>query len=195
MSKPSAINLPNALSWARLLATPLIAWLIAAHRLEAALYVFVAAGITDALDGYLARRLKLQTDLGRIIDPLADKALLATTYLMLGITEPVGLSGTTYLPWWIVALVIGRDVLIVAAWGVSNMFGFRIKPEPIILSKINTALQILLAATALLYYGFALDFIEHVMLGLLWATAISTVLSWAQYLFLWLITRGTMEKR
>jgi len=185
MKSPSSINLPNALSFGRLLATPLIGWFIATRQMEAAFYVFVVAGLSDALDGYLARRLKMLTDMGRIIDPLADKALLVTTYIMLGMES--------YLPWWIVGFVVGRDVLIVLAYGVSNLFGVRIKPEPVIMSKVNTALQIILAAIALLNYGFSLE-INAFLTMLLYATATTTILSWLQYLVLWLMTRGTMDK-
>ncbi len=184
--KPSAINLPNALSMGRLLATPLIGWFIATRQMEAAFYVFVCAGLSDALDGYLARRLKLLTDMGRIIDPLADKALLATTFVMLGLES--------FLPWWIVALVVGRDFLILLAYGVSNLFGVRIKPEPALLSKFNTALQITLAAVVLLNAGFSLEMAMFIKI-LLYATATTTVLSWLQYLTLWLVTRGTMDKK
>lgn len=186
MSQPSSFNLPNALTFARLLATPLIGWLIVTRQMEIAFYVFVCAGITDALDGYLARKMKLLTDMGRIIDPMADKLLLVTTYIMLGIEG--------YLPWWIVGFVVGRDFLIVLAYGVSNLFGVRIKPEPVILSKVNTTLQITLAAVALLNSGYLLELNMFITL-LLYATAATTVLSWLQYLTLWLVTRGTMDKK
>jgi cardiolipin synthase len=184
VKKVPVLNLPNVLSFARLLATPLIAWLIATDRMEAAFYVFVIAGITDALDGYLARRMQLQTDMGRIIDPLADKALLAMTYVMLGY---VG-----YLPWWIIAFVVGRDALIVLAYGISGMFGVRIKPQPVFMSKVNTALQIILAASVLLVHGYSLD-AQGLITVLLYSTAATTIFSWLQYLALWLMTRGTME--
>jgi len=186
MSQPSSLNLPNTLTFARLLATPLIGWFIATRQMEAAFYVFVVAGITDALDGYLARRLNLQTEMGRIIDPLADKLLLATTYIMLG------LEG--YFPWWIVGFVVGRDILIVLAYGVSHLFGVRINPEPVVLSKVNTALQIILAAVALLNSGYLLG-IDVCITVLLYLTAVTTTLSWLQYLALWLFTRGTMDKK
>ena len=186
MAVPAYVNIPNALSFARLVATPLIGWLIATRHMEAAFYVFILAGVTDALDGYLARRLNLQTDMGRIIDPLADKALLVTTYIMLGVIH--------YLPTWIVILVVGRDFLIVLAYGISNLFGVRIKPEPVILSKLNTTLQIALVAFVLLQSGYELAMGGFIEL-LLYATALTTILSWLQYLTLWLVTRGTMDKK
>lgn len=182
----SIVNLPNMLSWARVAATPLTVWLILHGQVRIAFYVFIAAGVTDALDGFLARRLNLTTDFGRIIDPIADKALLTVSYLSLSY---VGL-----LPWWLTGLVVGRDVLIVTAWAVSNLFGFRITPAPVLVSKINTGFQIGLAALVMAEAGFALDLGEFTQVVVI-LTAATTVASWAQYFVLWIWTRGTMEKR
>lgn len=182
----SIVNLPNMLSWARVAATPLAVWMIMTGDMRGAFIVFVLAGITDALDGFLARRLHLMTDFGRIIDPIADKALLTATF--------IALAWVGELPWWLTGLVVGRDVLIVAAWGISSLFGFRIRPAPVLISKINTGFQIALAATVLMQAGFALD-IGIIITILIWLTALTTVLSWAQYFFLWITTRGTMGEQ
>ncbi|MDA0338415.1 MAG: CDP-alcohol phosphatidyltransferase family protein [Proteobacteria bacterium] len=181
----SIVNLPNMLSWARVIATPLIIWLIFNGDMREAFIVFVLAGVTDALDGFFARRLKLVTDFGRIIDPIADKALLTATYLVLAWVEE--------LPWWLTGLVVGRDILIVAAWAVSSLFGFRISPAPVVMSKINTGFQIGLAALVLLESGFHLS-LDQLVPVVIFITAITTVISWLQYLVLWIRTRGTMEK-
>ena len=184
----SIVNLPNILSWARVAATPLTVWMIFNGDMRGAFVVFVLAGITDALDGFLARRLKLMTDFGRIIDPLADKALLTATF--------ISLAWVGALPWWLTGLVVGRDVLIVAAWGISSLFGVRIRPAPVMISKINTGFQIALAAAALAQAGFGLEalYMAEIVHALIILTAVTTMLSWGQYLFLWITTRGTMEK-
>ena len=103
----SVVNLPNMLSWARLAAMPLTVWCILNNQLDTAFIIFVAAGVTDALDGFLARRLDLVSDFGRVIDPVADKALLVATY--------VALAYSGYLPMWLAILVVGRDIAIVKA--------------------------------------------------------------------------------
>ncbi|MFN3232665.1 MAG: CDP-alcohol phosphatidyltransferase family protein [Alphaproteobacteria bacterium] len=182
----SVVNLPNMLSWARLGATPVSVSYILNGQLQIAFYIFVAAGITDALDGFLARRFNLVSDFGRIIDPVADKALLTATYL--------ALAYSGYLPWWLTGLVVGRDILIVSAYGVSGLFGVKIRPAPVAMSKFNTASQIALAAGVLFRDGFGIEMWGFIDL-LIWLTAATTVLSWLQYLVLWITTRGTMQRQ
>ncbi len=181
----SVVNLPNTLSWARLIATPVAVLYILGDELQVAFFIFVIAGITDALDGFLARRLNLVSDFGRIIDPVADKALLTATYL--------ALAYVGYLPWWLTGLVVGRDLLIIAAYGVSGLFGVKIRPAPVAMSKFNTTCQIALAAGVLFEGGFAFTLWGMIDV-LIWLTAATTVLSWVQYLVLWITTRGTMER-
>src|SRR5437870_2887732 len=99
------LNLPNLITLARLLSVPLTMWLIFGERYGAAFWVFLGAGISDALDGYIAKRFDRRTRLGALLDPAADKAMLAGVYVTLG------LAGQ--LPHWLVALVVLRDLLIV----------------------------------------------------------------------------------
>lgn len=183
-------TLPNLLSYGRLLATPFIVWMIAEGILVWAFYVFVVAGISDALDGYLARRFNLDSDFGRIIDPVADKILLAGTYLALCLTG--------YLPIWIGILIFGRDLGIVVAWMASGQKGDFIRPDPLRVSKINTALQISLAAYTILSkgYGFTLVLFAEITLAkaLLYLVAVTTLLSGVSYFIRWITTKGTMEK-
>lgn len=183
-------TLPNLMSYGRLLATPFIVWMIAEGMLVWAFYVFVVAGISDALDGYLARRLNLDSDFGRIIDPVADKILLAGTYLALCLTG--------YLPIWIGILIFGRDLGIVVAWMASGQKGDFIRPDPLRVSKINTALQISLAAYTILSegYGFTLVLFAEITLAkaLLYLVAVTTLLSGVSYFVRWITTKGTMEK-
>lgn len=182
-------NVPNLMSYGRLLATPFIIWMIAEHNMAIAFFIFVAAGISDALDGFFARRFKLVSEFGKVIDPVADKILLVSTYL--------GLCLTGYLPLWIGLLVLGRDLLIVTAYLASSQKEDWFLPDPLRISKLNTTVQITLAAFIMLHEGFPFPLpglIEHLPTALLYVTGATTILSGASYLVRWVSTKGTMDK-
>ncbi len=124
-------------------------WLIVSDHVWAAFWVFVFAGISDALDGYIAKRFDLQTDLGAILDPLADKALLNGIYIALA------LSG--HLPIWLAWVVVGRDLLIVAGVMLIRQRDPVFRVRPLRIGKLNTFMQILLAAAALAIWGDVVD--------------------------------------
>jgi cardiolipin synthase (CMP-forming) len=102
------VNIPNALTLVRIILAPLIVWLIIAHEFTAAFVLFVLAGLSDAAEGYLAKRFGWQTELGAYLDPIADKALLVSIYFTLGLTS--------HLPVWLVIAVVSRHILIVGAF-------------------------------------------------------------------------------
>lgn len=143
------MNLPNALTLARFLAVPVCVWLILRGEFAIAFGVFVAAGITDALDGYLARRLGAQTRLGQYLDPLADKTLLVCVFIALGYAG--------HMEKWLVILVVSRDVMIVG--GVVLLAIFANPPDfsPSFSSKANTAVQIGFVSVVLARQGFELE--------------------------------------
>ncbi len=99
------MNIPNLITLARIILVPVIVWAIASNQMEIAFAVFVIAGISDAVDGFLAKRFNMASELGALLDPLADKALLVSIYVALGIWGAV--------PRWIVILVVSRDIMIV----------------------------------------------------------------------------------
>src|SRR6476620_6737725 len=103
--------------------------------------IFIIAGVSDAVDGCLAKRFNMASELGALLDPLADKALLVSIYMALGIWGAV--------PRWIVILVVSRDIMIVTAVIVSWLFGKPIPMEPLMVSKLNTAAQVAFAALIL----------------------------------------------
>lgn len=150
---------------------PLI-WLIAAENLEAAFWLFLAAGISDALDGFIAKRFNARTNLGSYLDPLADKVLLDGIYLALAMGQ--------WLPVWLAALVIGRDLLIVFGTGVIRRRDPLFRPQPLLIGKINTFAQMLLAACALANMGGLVQLASAVEV-LVIAVAFTTVLSGAGY--------------
>lgn len=156
------MNVPNLISLLRLAAVPLVVWMIATDRLAGAFWLFVAAGVSDALDGYLARVLKQRTRLGAYLDPIADKMLLVCVF--------VTLAQVGKLDSWLVILVVSRDVMIVGGIILLFLLEHRVAVAPTFVSKANTVVQIAFAALVLARYG--LDF-----RGIAWTAAIE----WASY--------------
>jgi len=142
------LTIPNAITLARLCAVPLAVWLMLQHRFQAAFWLFVAAGVSDAIDGYLARRTGAQSSLGATLDPVADKALLVSVYVTLGLMGK--------LPDWLVILVVFRDIMIVGGVLVLYVQGSPPVMAPLMVSKVNTVAQIVLAALALGLEGFSI---------------------------------------
>ena len=140
--------LPNLITLARLCAVPAPIWLILQHRQDIAFLVFVGAGISDAIDGWLARSLNAHSALGAMLDPVADKALLVSVY--------VTLAGIGMLPEWLAILVVFRDLVIVGGILMLWVLGQPPAIRPLLVSKINTAMQLILAGTTLLLHGFDL---------------------------------------
>lgn len=170
------MNLPNAITLGRLLSVPVAIYLILQSAFLAAFILFVAAGVSDALDGYIAKTFRKTTKLGALLDPLADKALLVGVYVTLG--------SQGNLPHWLVVLVVFRDLMILG--GVVLMFIVRleVKMRPLLVSKANTAAQIALAAIVLAELGLSLS-ISAVTEAAVYAVAASTVLSGAGYIVSW----------
>jgi len=163
-------NLPNLITLARLLCVPLAIWLILEARYGVAFWVFVAAGISDALDGYIAKRFDQRTPLGALLDPIADKALLAGVYITLGLADQ--------LPHWLVILVVLRDLLIVGGY---LLIQGTAAPQPLFISKVNTLVQISLIGFVLARLGLGID--EGWLTALLVdAAAVTTVWSGLSYL-------------
>ena len=171
------MNLPNALSLARLLSVPIIVWLLLVGAYTPAFIVFVLAGLSDTVDGYLAKQFDMHTEIGRYLDPIADKTLLVSIYITLGHQE--------VLPVWLVILVVSRDLLIVGGALLAYTVSQPRRPTPLFISKINTVLQIGLAATVLGNIAFSVG-AESVIIVLVYAVAASTVMSGALYIRNWL---------
>ncbi|MFN4281490.1 MAG: CDP-alcohol phosphatidyltransferase family protein [Alphaproteobacteria bacterium] len=171
------MNVANVISLARLIAVPAIIWAILADEMAAAFWIFVAAGASDAVDGFIARHFRMQTELGGYLDPLADKALLVSVYLACGHEQ--------YLPYWLVILVVFRDILIVG--GVLLLYTLqnrRPQMAPLWISKLNTAMQIVLAALVLAGGAFNIP-PDRVIDVLIWIVGATTALSGAAYLVKW----------
>jgi len=173
-SQNSVFNPPNVVTLARLCAVPLAFWLVLEQRLGEAFFLFVAAGISDAVDGWLARRYGGNA-VGAILDPLADKMLLVTMYTTLAV---IGV-----IPAWLAILVVFRDLLIVGGVITLAVLGYRLVIRPLYISKFNTVCQIILVAISLLLSGFQIS-IPFLLEGLYWIVAMTTFCSGAAYLWL-----------
>lgn len=165
-------TLPNAITIARLCAIPVAIWLILKHRLDLAFWVFVAAGVSDALDGWLARVRNSRSAFGAILDPIADKALLVSVY--------VTLAAIGVLPDWLAILVVFRDLLIVGGVLALWVHGQPPAIRPLLVSKVNTVAQIALAALALGLTGYAIE-APLLLEALVWLVAATTLASGAAY--------------
>ncbi|HUN42200.1 MAG TPA: CDP-alcohol phosphatidyltransferase family protein [Acetobacteraceae bacterium] len=173
------LTVPNVITFGRLCAVPLAFGLIIDRHLAGAFFLFLAAGISDAIDGWLARRWGNGNMVGAILDPVADKALLVTMY--------VTLSAVRELPDWLAILVVFRDLVIVGGVIVLAVLGQQVTIRPLYISKVNTTLQIVLVALTLLLAGFSLR-APIALQALIWAVAASTLASGAAYV--WVTVRN-----
>ncbi|MGE0256090.1 MAG: CDP-alcohol phosphatidyltransferase family protein [Alphaproteobacteria bacterium] len=171
-----ALSLPNAISLARLLTVPVCVWLLLDGRYATAFWVFVAAGVSDAVDGFIAKRYGKVTQLGAVLDPLADKALLVSVYVVMGIEGLVAA--------WLVILIAFRDVMILGGAVVQRLFANRLPLPPSLLSKANTTMQIVLAAALLAEHGLAIG-LGPALDVLVWVVAATTATSFVGYLVDW----------
>jgi len=178
------VNIPNTLTLGRILLVPLLVWLIIDQEMFAAFLVFLLAGLSDAADGFLAKRFGWHTELGAYLDPIADKALLVTIYVTLG------LSG--HLPVWLVIAVVSRDILIVGAVLLAWMMSRPITVKPLLVSKVNTCLQIALAGVVLGRLGLGLG-LDNLVWLLIWMTGTFTIISAGAYFWAWLRHMASYE--
>jgi cardiolipin synthase len=156
---------------------PVVVWAITSGEMRVAFLLFLAAGISDAVDGFLAKNFHMASELGKYLDPLADKALIVSIYVSLGIAGA--------LPIFVVILVVSRDIMIVSAFLLAWMVGRPMPIRPLLVSKFNTVAQILLAALVLAEHAF--DFHALVATNLTMAlVAILTLLSIGFYLAEWI---------
>jgi cardiolipin synthase (CMP-forming) len=171
-----ALSIPNLITLGRILLVPIVVWAITSGAMWIAFILFVAAGVSDAVDGYLAKRFNMTTELGAYLDPLADKALIVSIYLTLGING--------IIPIWLVIMVVSRDIMIVGAVMLSWLVGSPLEVKPLLVSKLNTVAQILFACVVLGSLGFDVeaDMLKLVLMGLV---AALTLLSVAAYVAEW----------
>ncbi len=172
-----SLNLANSVTLGRVILGPVIFWLLVSGQMQWAAVLFVVAGLSDAVDGYLAKTFNQQTTLGAYLDPLADKLLVVSVYIALGTAG--------HLPSWLVIAVVSRDILIVLGVVLLRVVGQPLTIRPLVVSKANTFGQLLLAAVVLTDEGFGLG-LGGLRVVLVWITGILTLLSLAGYIKEWL---------
>lgn len=170
----ATLNAPNFLSLGRLLLTPLFVILLLRGQMRSALLIFILAGISDGLDGLIARCFGQRTLLGAYLDPVADKALLMSAFVCLAILGIV--------PEWLTVVVLSRDILIVIGIAIFTLTGKAFRIRPSLASKCTTAAQIVTVAvslTAPIYGG-----VRVLQPPLIWVCATLTVASGLHYVWL-----------
>ena len=167
---------PNLLTLLRLGAVPVLVVLIRDGSFDLAVLVFFVAGLSDALDGYIAKRFGYVSRLGAILDPLADKMLIVSTFIMLALLDEV--------PFWLLVTVLFRDILIIGGYLTLISLNETVQMHPSLVSKLNTALLIGLEFAMLLKLAGWMH-LPALINTLMWAVLITTVLSGVHYVYIW----------
>jgi cardiolipin synthase len=168
------MNIPNLITLLRIILVPIIVILLIQGFFLKALIVFVVAGLSDALDGFLARVLHQQTALGAYLDPIADKALLASSFLTLSILH--------IIPSWLAVIVISRDFIILLGISVLSIMSISVEIRPTFISKVTTALQLITVLLALSLQCLPCYVNGIWSLVIYWVTAFFTIISGLNYM-------------
>jgi len=169
-------NLPNLLSVLRIFLVPPVVFYMLQENYMPAMILFVVAGVTDSLDGWLAKHFNWQSHLGEILDPLADKLLLVSSYVCFAWLE--------HLPIWLVVSVMLRDIIIVAGGVLYRIFFGKVVINPTYISKFNTLMQITLIAVMLLSLAW-IPVSDLLITVLIWTVLFTTVASGIVYVYAW----------
>lgn len=171
------MSIPNLITLGRIILVPAVVWAIISGEMLAAFSLFLVAGISDGVDGFLAKRFHMASELGAYLDPLADKALLVSIYVALGIARALPIS--------LVILVVSRDIMIISGFMLAWLVGRPMAARPHPVSKLNTVMQILLAALVLAEKAFGFEAGLLLTIGVV-LVALLTLLSIAFYLAEWI---------
>lgn len=180
-ARPVVAYIPNLLTVLRIAAAPVMMLLLKSERYDLAVVVFLAAGVSDGLDGFIAKRFDCETRLGAVLDPIADKLLLVTSFVMLTLLGE--------LPFWLLVTVVFRDLLIVGGYLVLVVLHGSVRMRPTVISKINTLLQILLVALVLVQAAGWVS-LPSFMDVLIAAVTMTTAWSGIHYVWVWGLRGG-----
>ena len=180
------IYVPNLLTLARIGMVPWLVVLLQQQDYLLSLIVFAVAGISDGIDGYIAKKYNAITKLGSILDPLADKALLVSSYVMLSIMQIV--------PFWLVVTVVFRDVIIVVGYLIMEIFFGEVTMKPLMVSKVNTFVQIAYIVLVLISLAWAVE-LDQILLVFAYFVFFTSVVSGAAYVYIWSVktTQGSVS--
>lgn len=177
-------QLPNTITLARLFMVPVLILILKDENYRLALLVFLVAGISDALDGYIAKKFNFVSHFGAVLDPVADKLLLVSAYIMLTI---IG-----HVPFWLVLAVVSRDLFIVGGYMVVTSLMGAITMNPSMLSKLNTFMQIILVIAILADQAAGQShYPSHQLLltSLIYIVLVTTITSGVHYFWLWIVKK------
>jgi cardiolipin synthase len=170
---PAWVNLPNLLTLLRLLLVPVVVYFIVVGRYTLAASLFGVAAFTDILDGLAARGLQVTTQVGAYLDPIADKCLLSGVYL--------ALAWAHLVPWWLVAIIFGRDIYILAGVGIVMLFTPLRKFPPSVWGKVSTFVQIWTVVVWMAKTIFRTSVLVELSTAILWPCVAFTVWSGLDY--------------
>lgn len=171
------VTIPNIITIVRFLLVPGVVLALLTNRMEWAFAGFVTAGVSDAVDGFIARHFNQRSELGAYLDPMADKLLLVSVFIVFGFMGE--------LPLWLVIVAVSRDALIICAVVLSTVMSRPVVVKPLLVSKANTFVQIVLAAAVLAELAFQVEF-GPIRPTLVIVSGLLTVTSAAAYLVAWL---------
>jgi cardiolipin synthase len=174
-------QLPNLITLSRIALAPVLILLLKDQEYAASLGVFVIAGVSDGLDGFIAKRFDSVSRLGSILDPLADKILLLSSYVMLTLLG--------HLPFWLMLTVAFRDLLIIGGYLVYTSMVGPVQMRPSWLSKFNTFMQIALVIVILAQQALHQVY-QPAVTALIYAVLLTTVVSGLHYLWIWMVIKG-----
>jgi cardiolipin synthase (CMP-forming) len=179
------LNLPNFLTLCRIVSIPFFVVLLSERRLLAALYIFIAAALTDGLDGTIARWRNSRTELGAFLDPFADKLMLISAFVVLTVLD--------IIPGWVLSTIVVRDIVVVFGYLMLVFWiGERVPVRPTYTGKTGTVLQIACIVAALL--GWAQNPGQWIVwYGLLTLTVVATATSGLQYVYRGLVLLNSRE--
>jgi cardiolipin synthase len=167
------LTVPNIITFIRIIIVPAFAAALIYDRYDYALILFITAGFSDALDGFIARATKQKTRFGTFLDPLADKCLLITSFILFAV---YGL-----IPKWLAITVISRDVIVTLGWFLMYILSHMTKPEPSLMGKATIVMQVLLIAYTLL--SINVNYIPPPTDLMFWTVAVLTIVSGLQYIY------------
>lgn len=167
------LNLPNALTIARIVIIPLFITAIIYKRYDYALYLFIVAALTDTLDGFIARVADQKTALGTFLDPLADKFLLVSSFIVFSING--------WVPKWLTITVISRDIIVITGWVLVYLITHTSNVKPTLTGKAAIAMQLILLCYVLL--DMNVGFLPDIQGVLIWLTAVLTIISGMHYIY------------
>jgi cardiolipin synthase (CMP-forming) len=179
------LSIPNLITLGRILLVPVVVWAIITGRMDLAFVLFLVAAVSDAVDGFLAKRFGMKTELGAYLDPLADKVLIVSIYVSLGIAAAI--------PAWIVILVVSRDIMIVGAILLSWLVDRPVEIKPHNVSRFNTGVQIFYACLVLASQGFKFN-AEPLLTLVMLLVALLTLVSVGLYLAEWVRHMNSAER-